>query len=127
MEFTRRKLFTTTLAASAAVGLPHLWVPGSKDAWAATPAKGEPLKVGVLFSLTGALAVPEEDSTLVLQYAFDEINKAGGVGAHVHRFLLSKSITGEQQAIAQSSIFMQSPSVRSGRTSIPTADGRAHS
>ena len=80
MDFTRRRLLTTTLAASAAVGMPHLWVPGSRDAWGATLKKGEPLKVGVLFSLTGALAVPEEDSTLVLQYAFDEINKAGGVG-----------------------------------------------
>ena len=80
MDFTRRRLLTTTLAASAAVGLPHIWVPGSRDAWGATLKKGEPLKVGVLFSLTGALAVPEEDSTLVLQYAFDEINKAGGVG-----------------------------------------------
>ena len=73
MDFTRRRLLTTTLAASAAVGMPHLWVPGSRDAWGATLKKGEPLKVGVLFSLTGALAVPEEDSTLVLQYAFDEI------------------------------------------------------
>lgn len=80
MKITRRKLLTTTLAASAAIGMPHVWIPGSREAWAAPLKKGEPLKVGVLFSLTGALAVPEEDSTLVLQYAFDEINKAGGVG-----------------------------------------------
>ncbi|WP_068463379.1 transporter substrate-binding domain-containing protein [Hyphomicrobium sulfonivorans] len=80
MKITRRKLLTTTLAASAAVGMPHVWIPGSRDAWGATLKKGEPLKVGVLFSLTGALAVPEEDSTLVLQYAFEEINKAGGIG-----------------------------------------------
>ncbi len=80
MEFSRRKLLKTSLAASAAIGMPHLWIPGSSEAWGATLKKGEPLKVGVLFSLTGALAVPEEDSTLVLQYAFDEINKAGGVG-----------------------------------------------
>ncbi len=79
MDFTRRKLLTTTLAASAAVGMPNLWLPKSGDAWGATLKKGEPIKVGLLFSLTGALAVPEEDSTLVLQYAFDEINKNGGV------------------------------------------------
>ncbi|MEG6507685.1 transporter substrate-binding domain-containing protein [Methyloligella sp. 2.7D] len=79
MDFTRRKLLKTTLAASAAFSAPHLWLPASKEAWGATVKKGEPIKVGLLFSLTGALAVPEEDSTLVLQYAFDEINKNGGI------------------------------------------------
>ena len=44
--------------------------------------KGEPIKVGLLFSLTGGLAVPEEDSTLVMQYAIDEINKSGGIAGH---------------------------------------------
>lgn len=77
MDFTRRKLLKTSAAASAALAAPHLWLP--TEAHAATLKKGEPIKVGLLFSLTGALAVPEEDSTLVLQYAFDEINKAGGV------------------------------------------------
>ncbi|XSG83226.1 MAG: transporter substrate-binding protein [Methyloligella sp. ZOD6] len=78
MNFTRRNLLKTTLAASAAIGMPSLLL-GSRGARAATVAKGEPIKVGLLFSLTGALAVPEEDSTLVMQYAFDEINKNGGV------------------------------------------------
>ncbi|MFC7051503.1 transporter substrate-binding domain-containing protein [Hansschlegelia quercus] len=79
MQFTRRNLLRTTAAATAALATPHLWLPGSSEAWGATMKKGEPIKVGLLFSLTGALAVPEEDSTLVLQYAFDEINKAGGI------------------------------------------------
>ncbi|WP_423415682.1 transporter substrate-binding domain-containing protein [Hyphomicrobium sp. B1] len=79
MDFTRRKVLKTTLAASAAVAMPHVWLPKSGEAWGATLKKGEPIKVGLLFSLTGALAVPEEDSTLVLQYAFEEINKNGGV------------------------------------------------
>ncbi|MCS0496465.1 transporter substrate-binding domain-containing protein [Ancylobacter mangrovi] len=79
MNITRRNILKTTLAASTAVALPHLWLPGSGEAWGATLKKGEPIKVGLLFSLTGSLAVPEEDSTLVMQYAIDEINKAGGV------------------------------------------------
>ena len=79
MDFTRRRLLTTAAAASAAaVAMPNIMT--SDRAYAAPLKKGEPIKVGLLFSLTGSLAVPEEDSTLVLQYAFDEINKNGGVG-----------------------------------------------
>lgn len=79
MDFTRRRLLATAAAASAAaVAMPNIMT--SDRAYAAPLKKGEPIKVGLLFSLTGALAVPEEDSTLVLQYAFDEINKNGGVG-----------------------------------------------
>jgi urea transport system substrate-binding protein len=59
--------------------LPSLWIPAAREAWGATLTKGKPIKVGLLFSLTGELSVPEEDSTLVLQYAFDEINAAGGI------------------------------------------------
>lgn len=77
MVITRRKLLAQAAAASAALSAPYI-VPSSK-AWAAPLKKGEPIKVGVLFSLSGALAVPEEDSTLVLQYAFDEINRNGGI------------------------------------------------
>ena len=79
MDFTRRRLLTTAAAASAAaIAMPNIMT--SDKAYAAPLKKGEPIKVGLLFSLTGALAVPEEDSTLALQYAFDEINKNGGVG-----------------------------------------------
>jgi urea transport system substrate-binding protein len=79
MDFTRRRLLTTAAAASAAaVAMPNIMT--SDRAYAAPLKKGEPIKVGLLFSLTGSLAVPEEDSSLVLQYAFDEINKNGGVG-----------------------------------------------
>ena len=82
MSISRRKLLRTS-AAAAAVGVaaPHVWLP--TPAYAAnTLKKGEPIKVGLLFSLTGALAVPEEDSTLVMQYAIDEINDAGGIDGH---------------------------------------------
>jgi len=77
MSLTRRKFLNTAALSSLALGMPHLWIPGAQ---AATSLKADtPIKVGLLFSLTGGLAVPEEDSTLVMQYAIDEINAAGGV------------------------------------------------
>ncbi|WP_297833532.1 transporter substrate-binding domain-containing protein [Pseudomonas sp.] len=80
MGITRRTFIrNVSLASAAAVAAPSLLLPGSREAWGATLNKGQPIKVGVLFSLTGGLAVPEEDSALVLQYAFDEINAAGGI------------------------------------------------
>lgn len=82
MDQSRRKFLKTTSLAAAAIAAPNIWIPMASDAWGATLKKGEPIKVGLLFSLTGALAVPEEDSTLVMQYAIDEINKNGGVAGH---------------------------------------------
>ncbi len=82
MNTSRRTFLKTTSLATAAVAAPHLWIPGADVAHAATLKKGEPIKIGLLFSLTGALAVPEEDSTLVMQYAIDEINKGGGIAGH---------------------------------------------
>ncbi|WP_394689857.1 transporter substrate-binding domain-containing protein [Hoeflea sp.] len=79
MSVTRRKLLKTSALGAAALATPHIWMPGTREAWGATLTEGEPIKVGLLFSLTGGLAVPEEDSTLVMQYAIDEINAAGGV------------------------------------------------
>ena len=80
MKSSRREFLIKSSLAAGAVAAPHLWIPGA--AQAATLKKGEPIKVGLLFSLTGALAVPEEDSTLVMQYAIDEINKNGGIAGH---------------------------------------------
>ncbi|VTZ25946.1 ABC transporter substrate-binding protein [Methylocella tundrae] len=82
MDQSRRKFLKTTSLAAAAIAAPNIWIPMAGDAWGATLKKGEPIKVGLLFSLTGGLAVPEEDSTLVMQYAIDEINKNGGVAGH---------------------------------------------
>jgi urea transport system substrate-binding protein len=79
MDITRRRLVKAIAIATGSVAAPHVWSPISSEAWGATLKKGEPIKVGLLFSLTGALAVPEEDSTLVMQYAIDEINKNGGI------------------------------------------------
>ena len=79
MNFTRRNLIKNAAIAAGAIAAPHVWIPVSSEAWGATLKKGEPIKIGLLFSLTGALAVPEEDSTLVMQYAIEEINKNGGI------------------------------------------------
>ena len=79
MDITRRKLIKTAAVAVGTVAAPHVWIPVSSEAWGATLKRGEPIKVGLLFSLTGALAVPEEDSTLVMQYAIEEINNSGGI------------------------------------------------
>lgn len=79
MKTSRRDLLKRAAVTAAAASVPSLWIPAAREAWGATLSKGNPIKVGLLFSLTGELSVPEEDSTLVLQYAFDEINAAGGI------------------------------------------------
>ena len=69
----------TTAGAGSLGGFPYFFV---KDAEAqSTPwvKKGDKIKVDVLFSLTGALAVVETDSNQVVQFAIDKINKAGGI------------------------------------------------
>lgn len=66
--------------ALAGLGAPNLLIRSASAAQEAWAKKGEKLKVGVLFSLSGDLAVVENDSTQVILYAIDEINKAGGIG-----------------------------------------------
>ena len=70
----RRRFLKTT--AAAAIGAPFVSTAARAEPWV---KKGEKIKVGVLFSLTGDLAVIETDSSRVVQYAIDEINKNGGV------------------------------------------------
>ena len=82
MTVSRRSFLHTSALAAAGIAAPNLILPRGGEAQAATLKKGEPIKIGLLFSLTGALAVPEEDSTLVMQYAIDEINKNGGIAGH---------------------------------------------
>ncbi|HTV31398.1 MAG TPA: transporter substrate-binding domain-containing protein [Xanthobacteraceae bacterium] len=82
MRSSRRSfLKTTATGIGVAAAAPYVFVRNIDQAWGAQSwlKKGEPIKIGVLFSLTGGLAVPEEDSTLVMQYAIDEINKNGGI------------------------------------------------
>lgn len=78
MGFSRRAILKGTLAGAAALAMPAVWT--SRSALAAPwIEKGGKIKVGVLFSLTGNLAVVENDSTQVVLYAIDEINANGGV------------------------------------------------
>jgi urea transport system substrate-binding protein len=79
-KFNRRTLLKGAAlgAGSAVVGTPFIFNPSPAHA-AAWIKKGETIKVGVLFSQTGSLAVIENDSTQVILYAIDEINRNGGV------------------------------------------------
>lgn len=79
-KFNRRTLLKGAAlgAGSAVVGTPFIFNPSPAHA-AAWIKKGETIKVGVLFSQTGGLAVIENDSTQVILYAIDEINRNGGV------------------------------------------------
>ncbi len=79
MKITRRSILKGAAmgAGAAAIGSPYIFSPN--PAHAAWIEKGETIKVGVLFSQTGSLAVIENDSTQVLLYAIDEINRNGGV------------------------------------------------
>jgi urea transport system substrate-binding protein len=78
MKVTRRSFIKSATAGSAAIGMPMLFMPNSAIA-APWIKKGGTIKVGVLFSQTGSLAVIENDSNQVAQYAIDEINANGGV------------------------------------------------
>src|SRR5678816_4636664 len=48
---------------------------------AATAMAAETVKVGVLHSLSGTMAISETSLKDVLLYTFDEVNKAGGIKA----------------------------------------------
>ena len=80
MKLTRRSFIKSVTAAgsASALGMPMLFLPNSAVA-APWIKKGGKIKVGVLFSQTGSLAVVENDSNMVVQYAIDEINANGGV------------------------------------------------
>lgn len=81
-HFSRRRfLQTTSVASITAAGVPALLSDSSN--LAAYAADGDPINVGVLFSRTGALTVPElsmSDATLM---AIEEINAAGGVAGRM--------------------------------------------
>ncbi|MEQ8654817.1 MAG: transporter substrate-binding domain-containing protein [Kiloniellales bacterium] len=77
MSITRRSVLKGSMAAAAAFAAPAIVIPNAANA--AWIDEDGPIKVGVLFSQTGNLAVVENDSTQVVLYAIDEINAAGGV------------------------------------------------
>ena len=80
MMFNRRTLLKGVAASAASLTLatPAIFAPGRASA-APWIKKDGTIKVGVLFSQSGSLAVVENDSTMAVLYAIDEINANGGV------------------------------------------------
>ena len=66
-------------ASAAALGFPSLFLPTIASAAPWIKKSDDTIKVGLLWSTTGNLAVIETDSTMVGLYTIDEINAAGGV------------------------------------------------
>ena len=66
-----RRRLAAVVSASVMVGLLSLGVPSGQAA--------EPIKVGILHSLSGTMAISETPIKEVVLMAIDEINKAGGV------------------------------------------------
>lgn len=78
MAFDRRQFLKGATGGAALLGAPGLMM--SSPAWGkAWMKEGEKIKVGVLFSQTGNLAVVENDSSQVVLYAIEEINASGGI------------------------------------------------
>ncbi len=78
---SRRKfLKTSALAGVVATGAPYIWI--KDESLMAFAATGDSIDVGVLFSLTGPLEVPERSLSDVTRMAIEEINAAGGVAGH---------------------------------------------
>jgi urea transport system substrate-binding protein len=76
MNNTRRDFLKTAIATAAAGALPVAGLLGSRGAAAAA---AEPIKVGILHSLTGTIAITEAHVVDAEKLAIDEINAAGGV------------------------------------------------
>jgi urea transport system substrate-binding protein len=74
MSFTKRQFLKTAAATVAAGALPAGGVLRSRAARA-----DEPIKLGILHSLTGSIAIAEIGVTEAERLAIDEINASGGV------------------------------------------------
>ncbi len=72
-KVTRREFIKagTVAAAAATVSAPFIWPKGAQAA--------DPIKVGILHSLTGTIAIAEASVVDAEKMAIEEINKAGGV------------------------------------------------
>tara|TARA_R110001583_G_scaffold195551_1_gene375997 strand:+ start:7783 stop:9099 length:1317 start_codon:yes stop_codon:yes gene_type:complete len=79
-KITRRSFISgaAVVGGAAAIGAPGLFLPNTAIASPWIKRNGK-IKVGVLFSQTGSLAVVENDSMQAVLYAIDEINRNGGV------------------------------------------------
>ncbi|CAN7725152.1 urea ABC transporter substrate-binding protein [Caballeronia sp. dw_19] len=74
MKNSRRDFLKTAAAATAASAIPGALMLGARAANAA-----DPIKVGILHSLTGTIAIAEAHVVDAEKLAIDEINAAGGV------------------------------------------------
>lgn len=74
MRYTKRQFLKTAAATAAAGALPVGGLISSRVARAA-----EPVKLGILHSLTGSIAIAEIGVTEAERLAIDEINASGGV------------------------------------------------
>lgn len=72
-KLTRRQFIKagSVAAASTAIAAPFIWPKGAQAA--------DPIKVGILHSLTGTIAIAEASVVDAEKMAIEEINKAGGV------------------------------------------------
>ena len=72
-KVTRREFIKagTVAAAAATVSAPFIWPKGAQAA--------DPIRVGILHSLTGTIAIAEASVVDAEKMAIEEINKAGGV------------------------------------------------
>ncbi|MFP3707866.1 urea ABC transporter substrate-binding protein [Paraburkholderia sp. SIMBA_009] len=75
MTADRRTFLKSALASAAAAAFPAVATLASRSAAAAT----EPIKVGILHSLTGTMAIAEAHIVDAEKMAIDELNASGGV------------------------------------------------
>lgn len=79
--FRPRRAFLKRGALVASLGVPSLWIPGAAAAAKKWPAidPRRPIKIGILFSLTGAERIYSLESYKMALMAIDDINRAGGI------------------------------------------------
>ena len=78
----RRDFLKQSAAATTAVAFPYLWIPKTGSAstgkWPSIDSS-KPIKIGILFSLSGAEKVYSHDIYKIALMAVEDINKAGGI------------------------------------------------
>src|SRR5881396_2570608 len=74
---SRRELLVQGSKVAAGIGVAALL--GNLGNWALSYAAGEPIKVGVLHSLSGTMAISEVSIKDIVEMAAEEINAKGGV------------------------------------------------
>ena len=81
-NLTRRDYLKQTASAAVSIGMPYLWIPrlatASTHQWAPiNPSK--PIKIGIMFSLSGIEKHGSRDPHKMALMAIEDINAAGGI------------------------------------------------